>query len=543
MTSASLETFLDELNPDDVVRGLYRRYGLWLGWVAMATITLANVATLMASTIINVAIPHIMGTFGIGQDKAQWLATAFLASSTVTMLMNSWLIRCFGPRYTVVGAMILFMAGSLVGGLSPNTELLTVARILQGAATGVITPMGMSMVFVLFPPGRQGLVLGVTSIGIVLAPAIGPALGGYLIDAFSWRHVYFLGVPFSILVIPMAMYFVPERDPELSITPLDWQGLLLLSVAISGLLIALSNGQREGWDSNFVLGWFTAALAAGAGFIWWEQRVEEPLLDLRVMGYYKFAVICSLSFIFGATLYGSTYLLPLFLQIGQHLTATDAGLLMLPAALVMGVMFPISGRLADKVDQRLLLGAGFLALAWSSFLMVGADTGTAWWTLAWWVIISRIGIGIMAPTLNLSAIQGLPLHLLQQGAGVTNFVRQLGGAFGVNMLAVLLEYRSTFHADALIATQTWGHSDTFDSLREIERELVPAGLTFWEQRYAAYGVLGDIVQQQSFVFAFRDCFLVLCVVLLATLVPLAMLRRRHMGGRAPDPPPGSHPSG
>ena len=494
----------------------------------MATITLANVATLMASTIINVAIPEIMGTFGIGQDRAQWLATAFLASSTVTMLLNSWLLQWFGPRLTVVGAMLMFMAGSLVGGLSPNTELLTAARVLQGAATGVITPMAMSMVFVLFPPGKQGLVLGASAVGIVLAPAIGPALGGYLIDTLNWRYVYFLGVPFSLLVVPMALYFVPERDPKLPRPPLDWQGLVLVSLAITSLLVVFSNGQREGWRSDFVLGWLAVAIASGVAFVRWERLSPHPLLDLRVFRLYKFAIVCSLSFVFGAGLYGSTYLLPLFLQIGQRLTPTDSGLMMLPAAVAMGCMFPISGRLADRIDQRILLATGFLVMAWSSLLMVRADPDTGWWTLAWWVVIGRLGIGIMGPCLNLAAIQGLPLHLLQQGAGVTNFIRQLGGAFGVNLLSVLLDYRTTFHRDVLMATQTWGHSDTFDSLREIELALRPAGLTFWEQRYSAFGVLGDVVQRQAFVSAYQDCFQVLCLLFLSTMVPLAMLRRRHM---------------
>jgi DHA2 family multidrug resistance protein len=528
LTSARLEAFIAQLNSNDIIKGMYRRHGLWFGWAAMATITLANVATLMASTIINVAIPEIMGSFGIGQDKAQWLATAFLASSTVTMLMNSWLIQSFGPRYTVIMAMFLFMGGSVLGGIAPNTDLLVIARILQGAATGVITPMGMSLVFMLFPPGRQGMVLGVTSIGVVLAPAIGPAFGGYLIDALNWRYTYLLGVPFSVVVVPMAAMFLPGRDPNLPRRELDWIGLLLISLSISGLLIALSNGQREGWNSNFVLSWAGAALFSGGGFIHWERRVAHPLLDLRVFGYFKFALISVLAFIFGAGLYGSTYLIPLFLQIGQNLTATDSGLMMLPAALVMGCMFPLSGRLADRIDQRLLLGTGFLIVAYSSFLMTRADTNTGWWTLAWWVIISRMGIGIMAPTLNLSAIQGLPMHHLQQGAGAMNFVRQLGGAFGVNLLSVALDYRVNFHRDVLLATQTWDHSDTFALVTDLHRELAVAGLTFWEQQYVAYGTINRIVTHQAYVYGFQDCFLLLCIVFLGTMIPLSLLRRRHM---------------
>lgn len=528
MSSAKLEAFLDELHTDGIIKNLYRRYGLWLGWATMATITLANVATLMASTIINVAIPDIMGTFGIGQDKAQWLATGFLASSTVTMLMNSWLIQNFGARTTVIAAMLVFTAGSILGGISPTTDLLTAARILQGAATGVITPMSMSLVFVLFPQGRQGMVLGVTSIGIVLAPAIGPALGGYLIDTLNWRYVYLMGIPFSLLVLPMAALFVPHRNPDLPKRPLDWAGLILVSIAIFSLLVAFSNGQREGWDSNFVLSSFALALTAFVGFIAWERRCDHPLLDLRVFGFYKFAVISVLAFIFGAGLYGSTYVIPLMLQIGQNMTATDSGMMMVPAAVVMGLLFPVSGKLADRVDQRVLIGSGFILVALSSYLMVAADANTGWWTLAWWLIISRIGIGIMAPCLNLSAIQGLPLQYLQQGAGAMNFVRQLGGAFGVNLLSVCLDFRVTFHRDVMLATQSWDHSDTFVLISEMQRALTGAGLTFWERQAVTYGALGQMIERQAYISGFQDCFLILCVVFLATILPLAMLRKRHM---------------
>ena len=528
MTSAKVEALLGQLNCGEQIKILYRRYGLWYGWAAMFTIVLANVAALMTGTIINVAIPDIMGTFGIGQDKAQWLATSFLASSTVTMLLSSWLIQTFGIRNTVIAAMSTFMAGSVLGGISPTTDLLITARILQGAATGVITPLGMSMVFQLFPAGRQGAVMGVTSIGIVLAPALGPVLGGYLIDSLNWRYVYLMGIPVSMIVVPAAAVFLPGRERDAPRLPLDWQGLALVSIAISALLIALSNGQREGWNSNFVLLWFALSAASTAGFILWEKRCQHPLLDLRVFGYYRFLMITILAFIFGAGLYGTTYLVPLFLQIVQNLSATDSGMMMLPAGLVMACIFPFSGRLADRMDQRLLIGGGFFILAVSSMLMVQADPNTSWWTFAWWVIVSRIGIAIMAPVLNLAAIQGLPMQYLQQGAGAMNFIRQLGGAFGVNLLSVALAYRTSFHQDALLATQSYDHSDTFELVAELQRSLTGAGLSFWEQQQVAYGMLGRIIHQQAYVLGFQDGFLFLTVLFLITLIPIAMLRRRHM---------------
>ncbi|MEH6519274.1 MAG: DHA2 family efflux MFS transporter permease subunit [Halioglobus sp.] len=528
MTSAKLEDYLALLNTNDEIKGLYRRFGLGYGWWVMATITLANVATLIAGTIINVAIPDIMGAFGIGQDKAQWLATAFLASSTITMLLNSWFIRAVGMRGTVVGAVSVFMAGSLLGSVSPNMDLLILARILQGAATGILTPMSMSLVFLLFPAGKHGAVMGITAIGVVLAPAIGPVLGGVLIDSFNWRYVYLMGVPISLVVLPLAATLMPGRDRSQPRPPLDWLGLSFLTIAICGLLIALSNGQREGWSSNFVVLWFAASGIGTALFFWWENLTEHPLLELRVFTFYRFSVISALGFIFGAGLYGSTYLIPLFLQLVQNVTPTNSGLMMLPAALLMGAIFPFSGRLSDRMDQRILLGTGFAILAYSSYLMVGASTNTSLLTFTVWMMISRIGIGLLAPTLNLSAIQGLPMEYLQQGAGAMNFIRQLGGAFGVNLLSVSLESRSAFHRDAMFAAQTWGHSDSMEMVYTLQRELQAAGLSLWDRQYVAFGTLGRIVGEQALVKGFQDGFMFMTVIFALALVPLALLRSRHM---------------
>jgi MFS family permease len=277
-----------------------------------------------------------------------------------------------------------------------------------------------------------------------------------------------------------------------------------------------------------VLSWFALSAFSTAAFLLWEKHCRHPLLDLRVFTYYRFVMITILAFIFGAGLYGTTYLVPLFLQIVQHRTATDSGLMMVPAGLVMAACFPFSGRLADRIDQRLLIGTGFFILACSSMLMIKGDPNTGWWTFAFWVIVSRVGIGIMAPVLNLAAIQGLPMEYLQQGAGTMNFIRQLGGAFGVNLLSVALAYRTSFHRDALLATQSYDHSDTFAVVAELQRSLAGAGLSFWEEQQLAYSMLGRIVQHQAYVLGFQDGFLFLTVVFLVTLVPIAMLRRRHM---------------
>lgn len=531
--STELESFIDELHAPEATKEQYRIHGRNWGWVVMYTITLANIATLLTGTIINVAIPEVMGAFGIGQDKAQWLATGFLASSTVTMLMNSWLTQNLGLRWTMMMAMTAFMAGSILGGIAPNLDIMIFARILQGAATGVIVPMNMAIVFHLFPTRMQGRAMGITTVAAVLAPSVGPVLGGVLIDTLSWRYVFLLGVPVSIIVLPLTLLYLPPRDESLGYSKLDWTGVILISIAISTMLIAFSNGQSDGWTSNAILSWFATAFISLALFIFWENHTENPLLDLRVFSYYRFTVFSIVAAVTGAGLYGSTYIIPLFLQIAQNMSPTDSGMMLLPAGLVMGALFPFVGMLADRGSHRLLLSIGIVVFAYSNYLMVAADVNTSYWTFCWWMIIGRIGVAFLAPVVNLSSMQALPMEHLQQGAGAVNFLRQLGGAFGVNLLALALVQRTSFHRDALFATQSFDNSDSFALLDSLQQTLASSGLTQWEQQYIAFQTLGKVIYQQAMVLSFQDGFLILGVVFIFTLIPVWMVRSRHF--RTPKP--------
>jgi DHA2 family multidrug resistance protein len=523
----SLESFLDELRAPDSIKDHYRTHGVNWGWIVMFVISLANIATLLTGTIINVAIPEIMGAFGIGQDKAQWLATGFLASSTLTMLMNSWLTQNFGIRWTMMVAMMVFVVGSILGGVAPNLDIMIFSRILQGAATGVIVPMNMAIVFHLFPSRMQGRAMGITTVAAVMAPAVGPVLGGVLIDSLSWRYVFLLGVPVSILVLPLTLLYLPQRDPEDAKPSLDWVGLVLMSIAISATLIGLSNGQSDGWTSNGILSWFAAAVLSITFFIYWENHIKHPLLDLRVFSYYRFTVFSIVAAITGAGLYGSTYIIPLFLQIAQNMSPTDSGMMLLPSGILMGALFPFVGMLADRGSHRILMSIGIVIFAYSNYLMVSSDVNTSYWTFCFWMLIGRVGVAFLAPVVNLSSMQGLPMEYFQQGAGAVNFLRQLGGAFGVNLLALALNQRTSFHRDVLFSTQSYGNSDSLALLGDLQRTLVPAGLTESEQEYVAFQTLSRLVYDQAMVLAFQDGFLMIGIVFILTLIPVWMLRTRH----------------
>lgn len=522
-----VERYIARLPPDAGFAAGFRAWGLGYRWFALLTIVAGNIAALLAGTIINVAIPDIMGAFGISQTEAQWLSTANLAAATVAMLASSWMVRVLGLRQTVNLTTYLLLAGSLLGGLATNTELMIIARIMQGITAGVLTPVSTMLIFQVFLPGRQGVAIGITSVGNILAPAIGPAIGGVLIDTFNWRYVFYAGVPFSVLTLTASFVFMPSRQPLATRVPFDWNGMIGLSVALTALLVGLSNGEKEGWGSDYILGCFAMALVAGAGFVWWQLRAEHPLLDLGLFTHRNFTIMSVNSFVFGAGLFASTYLVPLFLQLVQHLSPTRAGVLMIPPGIAMALLFPVAGRLAELVDHRLLISGGIGFFATSFWLMSGADANTGFWALAWWLVLSRLGIGLVIPALQLGALSDIEPSRLSQAAAAFNFMRQIGGAFGVNLMSVVLERRHIFHADYLLSTQTFGSSETLSVLGLLRGLSHSLGFVGTEEWHAARAFLQGMVQQQALGTAFRDSFVILVIAFLVTLVPTLALKPRR----------------
>ncbi|MDF1857254.1 DHA2 family efflux MFS transporter permease subunit, partial [Pseudooceanicola sp.] len=432
----------------------FERYGPAYKWLATGTIMVATISVVLSTTIVNVAIPAVMGAFGISAVQAQWISTGFLAAMTATMLLADWTNRAFGMRLTMNAAMGVFLAGSVLGGLAPNETVLTLARVVQGAAAGIVQPLAMIMLFKVFPPDKRGAAMGIYGVGVVLAPALGPWIGGVLMDAFDWRFVFYLGLPFAGLAILLANLFLPSREESGPIPAFDFVGVAILSVFLAVLLSTLSNAQRLGWESNIILSGFTISAVSAIAFVVWEMTTAKPMLDMRLFANFAFSSASVIAFIMGAGLFGSTYLLPVFVQQIQGMTPTQAGLLLMPSGFAMLLVFPIAGRLSDKVPAPIMIGIGMAVFAGSSWLMAAANVHTAFWTLAWWTILSRVGLGLVFPAISSGALKVLPPDLLGQGSGASNFIRQLGGAFGVNLLTVFIERRTIMHADAFAATQT-----------------------------------------------------------------------------------------
>jgi len=425
---------------DNSVEGLKARYGDRWRWLAVATVMIGTMATVLSATVVNVALHDIMLEFGIRQGQVHWLATGFIAAMTTTMLASSWLLDHFGVRKTLAVAMFLFTLISLAGGFAETPGQLIAARIGQGAMAGLMQPMGMYLVFRIFPRDRRGQAMGIYGMGVILAPALGPVLGGFLVDQLDWRYVMFAPAPVTLVGVLMAWRFLPLPVSRPAPYRFDLPGLILLGFTIAVSLDTLNRLQQAAGQEKWILAEGILAFAGLLLFVLRERRTAHPLVNMALLRKPVFLFACLGAMALGLALFGSTYLIPLFVQTALGFSATQAGLLMLPAGIVLGMTFPLAGRLADRHSARVLVVFGIAAFALSAMLFALSDLELAFGWLVLWTVLGRIGIGFMLPALSTGALNPLESQELGAGSSTLNFMRQLGGAFGVNLVALTVEF-------------------------------------------------------------------------------------------------------
>ncbi|MEP7298419.1 MAG: DHA2 family efflux MFS transporter permease subunit [Burkholderiales bacterium] len=426
------------------------RFGARYRWWVLLAVMVGTMSSIMASTIINVAVPEISRVFHLGQERAQWLSAGFMAAMTLSMLTTPWLLARFGYRRTYVGAVMLLMVGGIVGGSSPWFGLVLAMRVVEGLAAGVLQPIPAIIVMRAFEPHERGRAMGVFGFGVVLAPALGPSLGGVLVEWFGWRSIFFVVVPFCIAAVLLARRFLPVSGPG-DVAPLrggarlDWRGLVLIAVVVLSLL----NGMVELHSADKRAGLALLAVSAAAliGFVVYQRRAAQPLMELRLFEHNAFTMGSVVAFIYGMALFGSTYLVPVFMQLALKLPPSQAGAVLLPAGLVLALTIPVASRFVDRVPVNRIVATGLLLLAASFLLMVtvGPATALVWITL--WAAIGRVGLGCVLPSLNLGAMRGLPDGFISHGASTINFMRQLGGAVGISLVGIVLEWRLQVQPD------------------------------------------------------------------------------------------------
>lgn len=422
---------------------LRARYGKRHKWLVLTTVMIGTMASILASTIVNVAVPDLSHHFTLGQERAQWVSAGFMQAMTLSMLTTPWFLLRFGLRRTYTGAILLLLAGGVIGGFSVNYPMLLTMRVVEGLAAGILQPIPAIVVFRAFDASERGKAMGIFGFGVVLAPAIGPSVGGFLVELFGWRSIFFVVVPFCLVVLVMTRRLLAVNSPMMGeAEALDWKGLLLVTICIVSSL----NGLVQ---LHYGLLHAAGLLALGATafviFVWYQLRAKHGLMNMKLFGYQQFSMGALVAFIYGAGLFGSTYLLPVYMQMALNYSPSQAGLVLLPAGIVLALTIVIAGRLSDRVAPNVLVSIGLALLALSFALMAVGSHATGYFTLVAWTIIGRVGLGFVLPALSLGSMRGVDAGMIAEGASTINFMRQLGGAIGVSLVGIVLEWRLAAH--------------------------------------------------------------------------------------------------
>jgi MFS family permease len=459
------------------LQALQARYGERHRWLLLLSVMLGSMAAVMSSTILNVAIPDMSTHFTLGQSRVQWVTSGFMVAMTVSMLTTPWLLSRYGYRRVYEVCMWLLLGGGVVGGLANDFPLVMAARVAEGLAAGVVQPIPAIIILRAFASEEQGRASGLFGVGVVMAPAIGPSIGGVLVDVFGWRSIFFMVVPLAMVALWLSRRYVPTSAPggvqaDADSPGLDWIGLALASASTLMLLNGLV--QLRGDDASVAFVLLAMACLGMAVFVVWQRHLLKPrrrvrpassgrkakslrqarqvrrgpLMNLQVFGHRHFAMGALVSFTYGIALFGSTYLLPVYMQMGLGLSPSYIGAALLPAGILLALTIAAVGRLSHRMPPAhwVSWGLALLALSFALMPLVHPAAGLALlWIL---VILGRIGLGFILPSLNLGALRGLPKDLIPQASSVIGFVRMLGGAAGVSICAIVLEWRLAVYAHA-----------------------------------------------------------------------------------------------
>jgi DHA2 family multidrug resistance protein len=509
-------------------------------WAVAMTVTLATFMEVLDTSIANVALPHIAGSLSAGQDESTWVLTSYLVSNAIVLPISAWMSDRFGRKRFYMTCVLLFTISSLLCGLSTTLPMLIFFRVLQGAGGGGLGPSEQAILADTFPPSQQGMGFAMYGMAVVLAPAIGPTLGGYITDNYSWHWIFFINVPVGLLSLYLSSRMVEDppwiKDSieRAKHTPVDYMGLALIAVGLGALQVVLDKGQREDWLASHFIQVFTAAAVLGLlAFILWELREQNPVLNLRLLKNRNFAVSNLLMFTLGAVLYGSTVLIPQFLQSLMGYTAQLAGMALSPGGLVVMAMMPVVGFLVSRVDPRKLITFGFIALALSTFHMSSMYLGIDFKTAMMYRVYQSVGLAFLFVPINTICYVGVPQEQNNQISSMINLMRNLGGSFGISFVVTMIARRSQVHQTILAAhvantprmqTMLQGLSSTY----AVRLGSGPQAM----QR--AYGAIYGTLQQQAAVLGYKDTILAMATITVLVM-PLVLLARKpkrgevHMG--------------
>jgi DHA2 family multidrug resistance protein len=510
-------------------------------WWVLANVMIGTFMAVLDATIVNVALPKLMGTFGVSVDKIEWVVTAYLLVFAVMLPTSGWVADHFGYKRTYFASLFLFTFGSFLCGLAWNEDVLIIFRIIQGAGAGFLMPVGMAIITREFPVKQRGLALGFWAISAAASVSLGPLVGGYLVDNISWNAIFDVNVPVGIFAMFVTLVIQREYKTEHT-RSFDFVGFISMTVFLSALLLALSDGNAAwntgGWTSPFILSCFALSLLGLVVFMSTELTIKHPLIDLGLLKNFNFAVTNAILFIFGLGMFGSTFLLPLFLQNSLGYTALQTGAMFLPVGILQAFMSPLAGVVSDKLSPKIPAAIGILLLGISLYFNGFLSLSTERHHIMWLLVIRGVAMGLLFTPLSALALSDIPREKMAQASGLFNVIRQIGGSFGVAIMGTMLTRRMIYHT-AMYGQAVNTHDPLFQSLvhglQQFAQQAVGGSSGVAAMR--ANALIASHVAQQAFVQAINDDFLLAAAITMLGLIPIFLLRgsKKKGGGHAPAP--------
>jgi DHA2 family multidrug resistance protein len=503
-------------------------------WIIALTVMLATFMEVLDTSVANVALPHIAGGLGVDVQESTWALTAYLVSNAIVLPLTGWLGPLFGRKNVYLTCVGLFTLSSFLCGIAPSLDLLILFRVFQGIGGGALQPISQAILLESFPPARRGQAMAVFGMGVVVAPIVGPVLGGWLADNISWRWIFFINLPVGALSLFLTSLLI--FDPPYLLrrrwgtVKIDYFGLGLIAVGLGSLQIFLDKGQIEDWfASRLIIVTGALALVCLGVLLVWELFHEAPIMNLRLLRDRNFAVGVLTMFVIGFALYGSVLLLPVFLQQLLGYTATLAGMALSPGGFFTLLMMPIAGALVGRVQARYLLIAGMLIVAYSLFYMAGYNLQISFWNAAMGRIIQAAGLAFLFVPINAVAFYFIPKELTGQGTAIINLVRNVGGSTGIAFVTTVLARKMQAHQDLLVHNLTPLNPIYERAVSGLQTVLAWRGVNPTEAHAGALRLLYNALLSQAAIQAYTDVFRLLGVVCLALIPSMFLLKKIQQG--------------
>jgi len=499
-------------------------------WIIAVTVTLATFMEVLDSSIANVALPHIAGSLGASSDESTWVLTSYLVSSAIVLPMSGWLSNVIGRKRFYMGCVAVFTLSSLLCGLAPSLPMLIIFRILQGSGGGGLQPSEQAILADTFSAKQRGMAFAMYGMAVVVAPAIGPTLGGWITDNYNWHWIFFINVPIGILSLMLTHRVVHDpaylKEIRRAKMRVDYIGISLIVVGVGFLQYVLDKGEENDWfSSHLILISFVIAMMALVALVIRELTHEDPIMDLRMLAIRNFAIAVTFSFILGMVLNGSTILLPQFLQNDLGYTAQLSGMALSPGGIALAVMMPVAGILATKFDPRWIIAIGFALTSFGLFHVANLYLGVSFETMVVYRVIQVIGIPLIFIPISTLNYVGVPREKFNQVSGISNFTRNIGGAIGVSLLNTFITRQSQIHRNGLVAHTNHANPFFQHQLDAMTQSFKAMGIGAAEASHRALAQLSAQVDLQANVLGFVNAFWVLGLMVLL-LVPLPFIMRR-----------------